>query len=34
VTVWPDFVGTRPEDDGRIDVAVQGPSGSDATDGG
>jgi hypothetical protein len=34
VTVWPDFVGTLPEDDGRIDVAVQGPSGSDATDGG
>ena len=34
VTVWPDFVGTLPEDGDRIDVAVQGPSASDATDGG
>ena len=30
VTVWPDFLGTLPEDGGRIDVALQGPSANDA----
>jgi hypothetical protein len=32
MTVWPDFLGTLPEDGGRIDVAVTGPSATDATD--
>jgi hypothetical protein len=34
VTVWPDFLGTLPEDGGRIEVALRGPSAGDATDDG
>jgi hypothetical protein len=30
VTVWPDFLGTLPEDADRIDVALLGPTASDA----
>jgi hypothetical protein len=34
VTVWPDFLGTLPEDADRIDVVLKGPSTSDAADDG
>jgi hypothetical protein len=34
MSLWPDFLGTLPEDGGRIDVALGGPSAGDDTDDG
>ena len=34
ISVWPGFLGTLPEDAGRIDLALDGPSAGDATDDG
>ena len=34
LSVWPDFLGALPEDGGRIDLVLGGPSAPDETDGG